>query len=82
MEVQKSIFGVKLEFENGEFEKFQSLCTNHLTLQENVMDFDKIQILKAIVVEKADRDRTHILQRLYSRYSRIRQKEEKRELMS
>ena len=80
MEIQRQFLGEDVTITQSEQKEYASKCTNYLTMQEHIMEFSKEQIIKAIVVEKLNRDRQNIINRLYARYSSIRQREEKRQL--
>lgn len=80
MEQANTIFGVKVEFTAGDKEVCLAHCTNFLTLQDYCMDMTEDTLLKCILVEKQDRNRSNILGRLFARYGKLRHEREKREL--
>lgn len=81
MDLQNNIFGISVDFANGDVERFKSYCANHLSLQEVIMTLSEEEIIKAILIEKSEKERLHILQRLYSRYGKLRLQREKKELI-
>lgn len=78
-----TVFGIPVDLADiGEFRSAQAVCSNWRELQECIHALDETDLLKCMVVEKMDRNRANILNRLYSRYSAMRKNRERRELMS
>lgn len=77
------VFGEELFVHDlSEFRSAQLACSNWRELQECIHALEEEDLLKCIAVEKMDRNRANILNRLYSRYSAMRKNRERRELMS
>lgn len=66
----------------GREEDYERKCSNAGVLNENIMDFTEWDLRAAMYVENQKRKRSNILNRLYSRYSKVRSEREKRELYS
>lgn len=70
------------QISQSQIDKFKNECSNFVELNNHIMNYTEEQILMAIYVEKTNKSRFNILNRLYSRYSSLRSSREKKELFS
>lgn len=59
---------------------YKECCSNWKLLSSHIKKFDERELLALIIIEKEQADRPHILQRLYSRFSKLRRNKEVKEL--
>lgn len=76
------IFNTCMEIQDDDYDECKALCSNYSDLNLHIMSMGEDQLLMCIAVEKNERNRANILNRLYARYSEIRKAYERRELMS
>lgn len=61
---------------------FAKVCPNWPVLSKHISHLTEQELVKYIKIEKESLNRTHILQRLYSRYSKLRRERETKALLS
>ena len=60
--------------------KYKAICSNYRDLQEHIMHLTSAEIEACIAVERSDRKRFNILNRLHMRYCEIRKNNERAQL--
>ena len=62
--------------------RYENICANNSTLNEEIMILSEDELLEALFVERTGKRRTYIINRLYSRFSKLRTHRERLELYS
>jgi len=75
------ILGYQFKLDADEVESAKKCLSNWVKLNSELMVLDEETVVKLLVVEAASKTRQTIIDRLYSRYSSIRSKRERLEVM-
>ena len=72
----------KVEIEQHDADEYVEKCSNWVNLQSHITELKEKKLLIFIKIEKEGLNRTHILQRMYSRYAKLRRERESKALFS